>query len=467
MTSFYSDPAVRRRLAEFLGGESPEHATAVFITRSDGYRYDPAALRRPAELDFYLERETDIARSLADTESLLMHLDIEYVNFDSPAEAYLDSPRVFDLQEPVVRAVETLLLRWGIRPLHLVTGQGHHFIWRIAWNSETALLLRGLNPCPELTERHHERTPEALREKVGAGARAAFAAQALVMEYVAHRVKTEAAPLCAVPVEITAVHVGHGALGKREMISLDISEYGDPLHTRVIRMPFTDYVKPWVTGLANSLGAGNRIPSFRAIPLHEIDIRQALMARQVEASVLDLARRASVRIPEESMGSAALLAEYLTSPLRRFHEWYYSERHDPPESWPHTYDRLSPDSLPPCVRHILTWPNDLLLKPAGMQLVTRCLLAADWHPRHIAGLIRSKFENPLFNWNTEWSLYDAATRADFYTRLFAGLHATGLDRLVDFNCRSNGEKGFCFPHDGENCTLEPARQTLLNRPVFT
>src|SRR6478672_8487762 len=114
MNSFYSDAAVRQRFVEFLGGDSLEHATAVCLTHSDGCLYDRRELRPPGELDWFLEKDIDIARSLSDTESYLMHLDMEYVNFDSPAEAYLDPWRCFELQEPVVKVIETLLLEWGI-----------------------------------------------------------------------------------------------------------------------------------------------------------------------------------------------------------------------------------------------------------------------------------------------------------------------------------------------------------------
>jgi hypothetical protein len=115
------------------------------------------------------------------------------------------------------------------------------------------------------------------------------------------------------------------------------------------------------------------------------------------------------------------------------------------------------------VRHVLEFPNDLLLKPAGIQLVTRWLLAQGWHPRHIAGLIRSKFEDPAFGWGVDWGDYEPATRADFYVRLFSCLHLTGLDRLVDFNCTSTREKQFCFQPPAGWCDLEPARQVLLAR----
>jgi len=59
------------------------------------------------------------------------------------------------------------------------------------------------------------------------------------MEFVAHRIKESAAPLYELPLEIAAVHGGPCRSRQRELISIDISEYGDPLHTRMSRMPFT------------------------------------------------------------------------------------------------------------------------------------------------------------------------------------------------------------------------------------
>ena len=462
MNPFYGNPAVRQRLIEFLGGDTLEHATAAYLTHSDGCHCERGEAHPVADLDWFLERDCDIARSLADTASVLLHLDVEYVNFDSPAEAYVDPWRTFDLQEPVVKVIEEQLLHWGIRPLHLITGQGHHFVWRIPRASDLACRLSALCPAPELLEACEKRVPPRLAAIIDDDACRTFSAVALVMEYVACRVKEAAAPLCRFPVEITAVHVGPCASPQREIISIDTSEYGDPLHTRMVRMPFTNYLKPWLSGLAQSLGADAGIPRFRAIPLHEIDVRQAIKMRQVEADVLDLARRACVRIPDQSEGTTRLLNDYLVSRLRRFHEHFYSDQHDPKERWPHTYDRTPLDVLPPCARHLIEQPNDLLLKPAGMQLVTRCLLALGWHPRHIAGFIRSKFENPAHHWGVDWRFYDPATRADFYTRLFAGLFETGVDRLVDLNCTSNQEKGFCLAPAPAGCSLEPVRLTLLS-----
>lgn len=463
MNSVCADPAVRQRLTEFLGGESLDHATAVFLTHTDGCLFDRRELRPAAELDWFLQRDFDIARSLADSESYLLHLDVEYVNFDSPAEAFVDPWRCFALQEPVVQIIEALLLEWGIRPLHLITGQGHHFVWRIRRSSDIAARITALNPAPELIAPCMQRLPPILTGGIKAVDQAAFSAIALLIEFLAHGIKEKASALSTIPVEITAVHVGPCTTSQREMISIDISEYGDPLHTRTVRMPFTNYRKPWVSGLVRNLKLEDEIPALRSIPLHEMDFHQAIKVRQMDKDVIDLAHRACVRIPLEEEGTTRLLEHYLASRLRRFHEFYYSAQHDPRELWPETYSRTPLDSLPPCVRHLLEFPNDLLLKPAGMQLVTRCLLAQGWHPRHIAGLIRSKFEDPSHGWGIDWGDYEAGTRADFYTRLFACLHLTGLDRLVDLNCTSNREKGFCFPPPDGTCDLEPTRQQLLSK----
>lgn len=453
MSAFYSDPAIRRRLAEYLGGDSLGKATAVYVTHSDGCHFQRSELHPPADLEKLLDRELDIARSLADRESLLFHLDIEYVDFDSPRAAYENPGHAFEMQEPSVRVIEELLLGWGITPLHLITGQGHHFVWRVGFGSKVARRIAALEPDPELSRSCHARAGSGAVSEISLEMQGAFAAMALVMEYLAHRIKWLAAPLSAVPVEITAVHVGPGAFSRREMVSIDVSEYGDPLHSRMIRMPYTNYLKPWVTGLVPDAAFGEGLPRIRAIPLFEMDVYGALACREDEAAVRELALRACSKIPLQEKGTARMLDEYLVSPLRRFHEDYYSVPLAPG-------DLSAEEGLPACVSDLLEWPNDRLLKPAGIQLVTRLFLSRGWHPRRIAGLIRSRFANPAYGWGVDWNEYDPGMRADFYTRLFAGLWKTGVDGLVDFNCVSTAEKGFCPGAYQLGCTLHDSKEIL-------
>lgn len=463
MDSFYADKAVRERLVEFLGGDCLETATAVYITSSDTFPYDSRALHLPTELHRLLDRNADVARSLADDDSLLLHLDIEYVNFDSERGAFLDPSRAFELQEPVVKVIEEKLLAWGIRPLHLITGQGHHFVWRVRKDSEVALAIRELSPAPELVHLCLERVPSLLKTRITADMQLTFGGLALLAEYIAHEVKRDAAELSQVPVEITAVHVGPGANEQREVVSIDISEYGDPLHTRMVRMPFTNYHKPRVIGMEETLGLTGDMPALRAIPLHEMDYRSALQVRTSEDDVRELARRACVRIPEQAAGTRNLMKDYLASRLRHFHEYFYSCQHDPVEHWMTGYRAMRLEDFPPCTRWVLEQPNDRLLKPAGMQMVTRTLMAMGWHPRHVGGYIRSIFEDPQHGWNLGWLDYEAGTRADFYVRVFSGLYTTGIDRLVDFNCVSTLEKGFVVEAHEATLCLDPLREKLLQQ----
>jgi hypothetical protein len=434
---YYREPQIRQRILEFLGAERGKKPTCEYITADD--EHDVRRVPRSCkDLQESLDEGKDICRSLWDTKSLIAHLDIEYVNFDRPQEPYENPRRAFALQEPVVDAIKRLLGRCGIRPLHILSGRGHHFVWRIEQASQTfeKLVQIGHEP-PSLRvvdARRHAPHGNVVEPRLAT----AFAGLGLVMEYLAQRVKQLAAPQCEIPVELTAVEVGPYGHG-REMVSLDISEYGDPLHTRAIRLPFSIYLKPW--HLFDAAVAEACTPIV-FVPVRGMKLNRALQVMHAPAEVVALASRVSAEIPEQSKGMARLIGKYTRSSLAAFHAAFFSQGHDPPERWPETYDRTPLEPLPPCVRNVLLYPNDLLLRPWGMRAVTRALLALGWHPRHIAGLIRSKFERD-FGWGDQWTEYDPAMRADFYVRIFSGPFAAGADDLVDFNCQSCKEEQWC------------------------
>jgi hypothetical protein len=125
--NYYAHPVVRARMAEFLGMEPrvPDAISAVVMIGDacqTGYRN----VRRVNELPLCLEHDFEVSRSLWDSASLLIDLDIEYVNFDFPAEPYIHPDRAFALQETVIATAENQLRSLGIAPLHLLSGRGHH-----------------------------------------------------------------------------------------------------------------------------------------------------------------------------------------------------------------------------------------------------------------------------------------------------------------------------------------------------
>lgn len=429
--SYYKKPAVRSRILEFLGGASPESTTCDYITADSSTQ----AMRRPElpnALYSKLDNGLDICRSLGDRESLIAHLDVEYVNFDFVAEAYLDPVRTFELQEPVAKAIERILAHYGIRALHVLSGRGHHFAWKINRTSDVFANLCSIGRkapsanAPKQTLRDGADSP-LLHQ--------AFAGLGMLMEFISRLVLEMATPECAIPIKLTAVEVDPSAKGRgREMISLDISEYGDPLPTRTVRAPFSAYFKPWQQ--LHAIGQNNigKIGPIIFIPLEKMDTQQGLLAMHDPNLAARLAETISTSIPDHTVGMWRLLQHYMNSPLHHFHEYFYSKDHEPVARWPLTYDITHLEELPGAVRNALLFPNDLLLKPCNMRKVTEALLAKGWHPRHIAGLIRSKFERD-YGWGDQWIDYSPSLRADFYVRIFAGLNVSLKETLAEV-CRA-------------------------------
>lgn len=463
VNNYYTNPEVRARILEFLGGDSPANVTAVYLTGGDRSGAHHRSPRLTTELPALLENGLDIGRSLWDRESLIADLDVEYVNFDRPDEAYLSPERVFDLQLPVEQSIVAILKDYDILPLHLLSGRGHHFVWQVHRLSRAFKQLAKLGRVTPSLQQLYSQPHRPNGEPVAAEMGAAFAGLGLLMEYLAHRIKEEAAPRCDIPVELTAVEVGPTQRG-REMISLDLSEYGDPLSTRTFRIPFSIYLKPWQQRDLLSKNLAEKLPPFFLVPLSGMESRQGIQLMRDPDCVIDLAGRASTRIPDQSDSMPHLIAAYRESVLAGFHDWFYSEEHRTPEEWPETYDRTPLEPMPHCARHILEHPNDLLLRPGGIERIVRVMLSLGWHPRHIAGLIRSKFERN-HAWGEQWTGYDPATRADFYTRIFTGLFVTGHDDLVDFNCQSAKEEKGCFLSDCPD-NLERFKKSLLQRRQY-
>jgi hypothetical protein len=206
------------------------------------------------------------------------------------------------------------------------------------------------------------------------------------------------------------------------------------------------------------------VPAMVAVPRAHQSLYRVLTSGRFPREAARAAERQEAHLPDVAQGIATLLLGYLPSRLAAFHRDYYAVTPHPPEAWPDTYDRLDSKALLPCVRWPLERPNDFLLQPARIQHLTRGLLADGWQPRHIAGLVHSRYARD-YGWGTRWSRLDARTRAEFDVRVFAGLIATGLDEGVDFNCVSAQEKGLC-PHD-TNChhDLRVDRARLLEGPA--
>lgn len=457
---YYRETAVRRQLIEYCGGNGldPATCTAQYVVASSlatqglGIPQEQDVFP-PSEADMFLDRGEDLYRSLWDSASTIGIMDIDYQNLDFPSYGMDDPWHCFSSLEPVFQAARHTMKESGISYLALMTGQGYHLVFRVPDSPSDEGLTRELQGLsrvlPTLEAKYaydHPFTAGTVpREK---GLR--HQSMGLLMEYLCHLTLQKVYLKTGFPAVVGGQRVGTSRKG-RESASLDLSAYGDPLFMRYTRCSFSLYhkgVRPGTT--------------VTCLPREDQTVRRMLSVRGDLALAGDHARGASAAIPDAGAGVSRLIRQYKASRLRRFHAYYESGRQDDPRDWPETYDRTDLSRFSPCVAWPLLCPNSILPQPSNMQNVARVLVSAGWHPRSVAGLIRSKFERD-YAWGQNWLYYDAATRADFYVRVFCGLVATGMDDLRDLNCVSHQEKGCCpRPWCGFNLAdyKEPLKQAL-------
>jgi hypothetical protein len=454
---YYRHPAVRTRIREYCGATGATGAaaagagafTCAYVAAVEGGEpsasWESARLYPPSELPRLLDAGADISRSMWDTESLLFHLDLDYLNPDHPAEAFLHPADVFFALEPVYAAAHQVLHTFGIDALEIVTGRGHHFSGRIPWTHPVVHHLAELVPeTPAWHGTMAARLPEWMPHRLDESQARAYTGLGMLVEHLAHLILRRAAPLAPIPVVFNGTEVGGTGLAGRACVSIDFSYAGDPLDVRHMRVAFGAYqlhrFRPDIFGTP----VAHDVPVIAAVPRAHRSLYKLLKARRPAAAALD-AEHQTVAMPDVAQGIASLLVDYLPTRLASFHRDFYRVKPHPPAAWPDTYHRFDASTLAPCIAEPLLHPNDLLLQPARLQYLTRGLLAAGWDPRHIASLVYSRYAGD-HGWGTRWARQDVRTRAEFDVRVFAGLIAAGADQATDFNCVSAQEKHLC-PHD--------------------
>ncbi len=450
---YYRDPEVRERIAEYCGGSAlePELCTAEYLV---GYgkalEHPDRYISTPKEgFNWILDEGLDIFRSIWDKNHTLSVLDVEYFNLDFPGQVYLHQHQTFSRLETVYEVILSVFESYGLQPTVNVTGQGYHFSFQIQSGTRADLRLEKLGKLMDSVVKRYKSSSSKRPKPVSLRHGLSFEGMGRVMEYLAHRIIWEAAGKVELPIVITDVAIGKGKIG-REAISIDLSCFGDPIHMRDLRCPFSTHQKHKVDVWKVGKIISDQTPVQVAIPRKNITLERVLHLRRNFADAARFAREVHCFMPDYSVNFNSALEDYINSKLRRFHDWFDSVEQNHRTEWERTYLAMDLKSVPPCVRQPLIQPNDNLLKPTNLQTLTRCLLARGWHPKHIAGLVRAKWESP-HGWGDLWSQFDAGSRSAFYTRVFSGLIADGTDKLLDHNCISHQEKGYCIqPNCGYN-----------------
>ncbi len=460
VAEYYEHPDVRAAMLEYCGWTPSATSGAVFLAglvpddRSFPTWSTHSVRVAPSQMGSLLDRGCDIARSLWDHEHLVFMLELDYENVDAPAEPYLRPAETFFKFEVGYRAARRVLRQLAIDPLVLMTGRGYQFTGQIRLDDPIVGRLAGLAPeTPSWHAGVRARHADGIVASLDAGHARAAAGLGLLVEYCAHLIRRQAARDSPIPVVFNGTIVGDGSAAGRECVSIDFSHAGDPLDVRHARVAFSAYqwhlIRPDIFGSLARRGLGPLV----ALPRDGAALVSMLGQRRSLAAAARAAQHARASLPEIAAGAARLLEAYARSPLAAFHRDFYARRPA----------RASGDleASPPCIRAAFANPNDRLLKPEHVQHVVRVLMARGWHPSSIATLIHGKYEED-HGWGDRWSWMDRQTRAEFDVRVFAGMIATGLDSLVDFNCVSAQEKELC-PRTGCAYDLRGDRERLMNR----
>lgn len=452
--SYYRLPQVQRRIAEYCGGEpeSPQNFSCEYLAGAGesliaaGISPDGWTAFSREDFPWLLRQGVDVMRSNWDCNSTIGILDIEYYNLDYPGEAFFYPERTFATLEPIYQASLHELYRFGIVPLSIMTGRGYHLVFRLKRYSlaeqETALLGKVV---PSLADKYIKPPVPYLKRYVSRGHGRVFDGMGRLLEYLAHRIIRAVRREFPLPVMLGDLAVGNTGEHGREAISLDLSMYGDPLYTRVIRCPFSSYQKHRLSRDNYGQKTVERRPNLLSLPRGDFNYMELFTLRQNYARAAEYAQAVNVIIPDVSAAWENIIAAYRRSQLYRFHRSFDQEEGRPPEVLEKI---LSEEKIPLCVRHCLDVPDDNLLKPTNLQTLVRFFLNRGWHPAELAKLIGWRYLQEA-SWENLWYYYDAFARASLYVRIYSGLLLTGLDNEIDFNCVSHREKGYCW---GKGCS---------------
>ena len=443
VAEYYRDEQVRARMLEYCGATPDHPATAAYVVALDPDRrplpiWNGDAGHLPSvELPEAWHRGCDVSRSLWDAEHLVFLLELDYQNIDQPAEPFLRPAETFFKLEPAYRAASTVFTRLNLHTRAIATGRGYHFTGQIPLVDPLVDRLAALAPeTPTWYAGVDTRRPVDVTTPMTERHARAATGLGLLIEHASHLVLARASGTSEMPVVVNGTIVGSGRVG-RECVSIDFSHVGDPLDVRHLRIAFSTYqwhrLRPDIFGEVASA-----MPPIAALPRTFRSVATFLTHGRTLDCGVQMAGVGPACLPDVTAGIDRLLTSYAASPLAAWHRAFYAARRD---VGTRLHD-LDVSAWPPCVARGLQRPNDLLLKPEHLQHLVRGLMSRGWSPAEIAGLVQSKYEEDC-GWGDRWSRMHPQTRAEFEVRVFAGLIATGADRLVDFNCVSAQEKDIC------------------------
>jgi hypothetical protein len=421
---YYRHPAVRRRIRDFVRDAS----YIVGYGESELWRGNERGFycAPPHGLDVMLDRGLDVLTCMQQRGCSMTLFDMEYYYPKYPGEAHINPARVYRLLEPVYRAVLRVLHRYHMPVMAVVTGQGYHFWTRMPFGPKHRAIeaIARVEPEVEAMYRHKRVPMTAGRGFAGFRRLQLF----LVAEVLKEIGRMRRAGKKIIPVNFSDIQQPHG----NEAVSIDITTYGDPIHMRDARVPFSCYQKHKV--VADKVGRDNaaKIPVGVLIPRlvpngKPLTLKRCLHLRRHFRDASRLAEVTDTRLPDASDAWMRVLADYRNSKIGAFYHFFDAGPLKPPA--------FKYSHFPPCIRHALR--PDQLLEPTQAMSVVRVLERIGFHPKQIAEMFTRIYRK------TPFGRYSPQSRAWFWVQSYCALIHAGVDQKRDLTCQKHQERGKC------------------------
>jgi hypothetical protein len=429
LADYYGQTAVRARIAEFFGGRPDGSFSATGAAAYGGVRWvhgpeDVPLPRRVSDVGAVQSEGADVFRTLSDDAGALLVLDLDFVHPSDPGEHWREPARCFVRIRHAHEAALAAFARHGVVPLVLVNAAGYRYVARVPSGGALYRSLVALGGADGWAA-------TACRRGEGSDAAAAHRGAGRLVELLAHEVVRTARRSSLLPVVLADVPPA----GPDPFVRVGPCAYADAPEAVHLRSAFSSDQTALVTR------PGAPVPFVIVLPSDGRDAADLLATRVDLARAATYAETASAVIPEVSDASG-LLRAYERSELAAFH----AEMDHAPlaADWARSPAGLfDPESAAPCASAVLRYPAPRLLQARHLRTVALTLWSTGWHPRTIAALVRTRYEEP-HDWGTHWLRHDPARTASFYVRLFCAAAACGLDD-GRFTCETEGRHAPCPP----------------------
>jgi hypothetical protein len=427
LADYYEQPAVRARISEFFGVRPDGSASATGAAEYGGVRWvhgpEDAPLPRSVSDVVAVQSEgADVFRTLSDDGGALLVLDLDFVHPSDPGEHWRDPARCFVRIRHAHEAALTVFAHHGLQPLVLVNAAGYRYLARVRSGGALYGSLLALGGADGWA------ATSCLRGE-GSDAAAADRGAGRLVEFLAHEVVRAARAAGLLPVGLGDVPPA----GSDPFVRVDPCAYADAPDVVLLRSAFSSDQTALVTR------PGAPVPFVVVLPSGGRDAVELLATRVDLARAAAYAETAAAAIPDVPE-SSGLVRAYERSALAAFHR---EMDHAPlAADWARSPAGLfDPESAAPCASAVLRYPAPRLLQPRHLRTVALTLWSTGWHPRTIAALVRSRYEEP-HDWGTHWLRRDPARTASFFVRLFCGAAACGLDD-GRFTCETQARHALC------------------------